>query len=140
MTKLVITYSSCTIVHDVHGAIFEWSTNLVSFSHSPKRTNWIIQHLNIYVRILKFFCWITRMYAHYLQLVVSVKTMKVWSLDSCTPFGNARPSNTTWVVLVGGSYLRSLPVDSPSNNMKKWSLQNKFLSTAPKLYRNSQIL
>lgn len=61
----------------------------------------------------------------YLQLVVSVKRRKDWSLDNCTPFGKAKPSNTTWVVLVGGSYLRSLPVASPSNIIKKWFLQLK---------------
>jgi len=60
---------------------------------------------------------------YYLQLVVSVKRRKDWSSENCTPLGKARPSNTTWVVLVGGSYLRSLPVASPSNNMKKCALQ-----------------
>ena len=30
----------------------------------------------------------------YLQLVVSVNITNFWSLDNCTPFGNAKPSNT----------------------------------------------
>jgi len=59
--------------------------------------------------------------------VVSVKRRKDWSSENCTPLGKARPSKTTWVVLVGGSYLRSLPVASPSNNIKKCSLQKQVI-------------
>lgn len=67
----------------------------------------------------------------YLKLEVSENRRKDWSLDNCTPLGKAKPSITTCVFLVGGSYLRSLPLASPSD-----SIREMFLSQIKKIKIN----
>lgn len=60
----------------------------------------------------------------HLEPRVSAKTTKVPSLLTLTPFGNWRPSISTVVLRVNGSYFRNLPDLSASRNETKKCLQN----------------
>ncbi len=60
----------------------------------------------------------------HLEPRVSAKTTKVPSLLTLTPFGNWRPSISTVVLRVDGSYFRNLPELSASRNATKKCLQN----------------